>query len=82
MVVIRLARYGAKHAPKYRILVSDSKERATTGNFIENLGHYNPSPRGEETGLKLDVERANQWIKKGAKASDRVQALMRRAQNG
>ncbi len=76
MVVIRLARFGSKKRPKYRITVADSRKYAT-GKFLEIIGHYNPTPRGEEPKLKLDVEKAQEWIKKGAQPSLRVQTLMK-----
>jgi len=79
MVVIRLARFGTKHSPKYRITVADSR-RWLKGRFIEVIGHYNPAPRGKDVGLNIDLERANDWIRKGAQPSDRVKSLMRQAQ--
>ncbi|MCB0391449.1 MAG: 30S ribosomal protein S16 [Bdellovibrionales bacterium] len=79
MVVIRLARGGSTHKPKYRITVADSR-RAATGKYIEVLGTYNPSPRGKEVGLVFNLEKANEWIKKGAQPTKRVQYLMKKAQ--
>ena len=79
MVVIRLARFGATHQPKYRITVADSR-RAATGKFIEVLGSYNPSPQGKDPGLVFNVEKANEWIKKGAQPTRRVQSLIRKVQ--
>ena len=80
MVVIRLNRVGTKHKPKYRITVADSR-RWLGGKFIEVLGHYNPAPRGPEVGLKIDLEKANDWIKKGAQPTERVKSLLRKAQS-
>ena len=79
MVVIRLARFGTTHAPKYRITVADSR-RAATGKFIEVIGSYNPSPRGKDPGLTVDLEKANQWIKNGAQPTKRVKHLLSKAQ--
>jgi len=76
MVVIRLSRGGAKKRPFYHIVVAN-KERSRDGRFIERLGHYNPLASGKEVGLKLDVERAQHWISKGAQPSDRVKHLIK-----
>lgn len=81
MVVIRLARRGAKHQPKYRITVADSR-RSATGKYIEVLGTYNPCPSGQEKKIDMDLEKANQWIQKGAQPSERVKKLMKMAQAG
>lgn len=78
MVVIRLARFGSTHRPKYRVTVADSR-RWVKGKFIEVIGHYNPAPRGQEEGLKLDLEKANDWVQKGAQPTDRVKKLMKMA---
>ena len=76
MVVIRLNRGGSKKRPKYRITVADSRAWLG-GRFLEVIGYYNPSPRGQEKKLVMDVEKANEWIKKGAQPTDRVKSLMR-----
>jgi small subunit ribosomal protein S16 len=78
MVVIRLSRSGAKKRPFYHIVAADSR-RARDGRFIEQLGYYNPGARGQETPLKLDLERVQYWIGTGAKASDRVNFLIKQA---
>ena len=80
MVVIRLARGGSTHKPKYRITVADSR-RSSTGKFLEVLGTYNPSPSGKDPGLVFDLVKANEWIQKGAKPTKRVQYLMKKAQD-
>lgn len=76
MVVIRLARFGSKKRPKYRITVADSR-KFTTGKFLEVIGSYNPTPRGQEPKLTIDMEKAQAWIKKGAQPTLRVQTLMK-----
>lgn len=81
MVVIRLNRGGSKKRPKYRITVADSR-RWLGGKFLEVIGHYNPNPRGEEKKLVLDLEKANEWIKKGAQPTERVKSLIRTATTG
>lgn len=79
MVVIRLARFGKKHSPKYRLTVADHR-RWLGGKCIEVIGHYNPSPKQGETGFTCDMEKVNSWIAKGAQPSERVKSLLRKAQ--
>ncbi|MFV1992287.1 MAG: 30S ribosomal protein S16 [Acidiferrobacterales bacterium] len=78
MLTIRLARGGAKKRPYYRIFVGDSR-RATTGKNVEQLGFFNPMATGEEETLRIDLKRAQYWVEKGAKPSDRVAKLMKQA---
>jgi len=73
MVKIRLKRIGAKKAPVYNIVVADSR-KARNGKIIENIGLYNPM--SEPVELRIDTEKANEWIKKGAKPSDTVKYLL------
>ena len=79
MVVIRLARYGAKKVPKYRIMVADSR-RWRNGKFIENIGYCNPNPQGQDKKLVFDLKKAKEWVLKGAQPSDRVQTLIKLAE--
>jgi small subunit ribosomal protein S16 len=79
MVVIRLARFGKKHSPRYRITVADSR-RWLGGKFIEVIGHYNPKPQGSEVAFVCDLDKVQSWIAKGAQPSDRVKSLLRKAQ--
>lgn len=76
MVVIRLARFGTKHAPKYRVTVADSKKYVKK-KYIEILGTYNPTPRGADKKIVLDMPKLQEWIKLGAQPSDRVRHIMR-----
>ncbi len=78
MVVIRLARGGAKKRPFYTVLVSDSR-RAPGGKFIERVGFFNPQAAENEEALRLDRERIDYWVSKGAKMSDRVASLVKKA---
>lgn len=80
MVVIRLNRVGSKKRPKYRITVADSRNWLG-GKFIEVIGNYNPFPKGTEKSITIDMEKANDWIKKGAQPTLRVKSLMKKAQN-
>lgn len=79
MVVIRLARVGKKHNPKYRVTVADSR-RWVNGKFIEVVGHYNPNPQGKDKEFDLNLDKIQDWISKGAQPSDRVKSLLRKAQ--
>lgn len=78
MVVIRLARGGAKKRPFYSIVVADSRMRRD-GRYIERIGFFNPVARGNEVKLSLDADRMAYWIGQGAQASDRVVSLAKQA---
>ena len=75
MVKIRLRRMGAKKNPYYRIVVADSKS-PRDGRFIEEIGTYNPLASPSE--VKVDVERAEYWIKNGAQPTDTVRAILKK----
>ena len=75
MVVIRLARGGAKKRPFYHIVVADPRF-PRDGRFIEKLGYYNPVAAAHETALKVNMARFKDWVKRGACASQRVRALI------
>ncbi|HND85234.1 MAG TPA: 30S ribosomal protein S16 [Pseudobdellovibrionaceae bacterium] len=77
-VVIRLARVGTKHAPKYRITVADSR-RYVTGKFLDVLGYYNPTPSGQDKKVVLDQEKLQAWMSKGAQPTDRVKHVIKLA---
>lgn len=79
MVVIRLARLGAKKRPKYRVTVADSRY-FRNGRFIEVVGHYNPNPRGQEKEITLDLDKVKSWVGKGAQPTDRVKTLIKKAE--
>jgi len=79
MVVIRLARGGAKKRPFYQIIVTDSRN-ARDGRFIERIGFFNPTAQGKaEEKLRLDAERFAHWVSQGAQPSDRVASLAAQA---
>jgi small subunit ribosomal protein S16 len=78
MVVIRLARGGAKKRPFYNIVVADSRNRRD-GRFIERVGFYNPVAREGQEGVRLDQERIAHWQQNGAQLSDAVAKLVKRA---
>ena len=76
MVVIRLARGGAKKRPFYNVVVAESRNRRD-GRFIERVGFYNPvAPKGTER-LRLDAARISDWQGRGAQVSPTVARLMK-----
>ena len=76
MVVIRLARGGAKKRPFYNLVVADSR-RARDGRFIERIGFYNPkAPEGQEA-LRINKERLTHWQSKGAILSHTAARLVK-----
>ena len=74
-VKIRLRRMGAKKAPFYRVVVADSRY-PRDGRFIEELGYYNPCTEPSE--VKIDAEKAKQWIANGAQPTDTVKVLLKK----
>ncbi len=74
-VKIRMKRMGAKKKPFYRFVVADSRS-PRDGRFIEELGFYNPV--SEPVELKIDVEKAEKWLKNGAQPTDTVRALFKK----
>lgn len=76
MVVIRLARGGAKARPFFNIVVADKRTRRD-GRFIERIGFYNPIAKGGEEGLRIVQDRLTHWIGVGAQASPTVLRLIK-----
>ena len=76
MVVIRLARGGAKKRPFFHFVVADSR-RARDGRFIERIGFYNPKALEGVERLRIDRERLAHWKGKGAQLSDTVVRLVK-----
>ena len=76
MVVIRLARGGAKKRPFYHVVATDSRNKRD-GRYIERLGYFNPTASGQAHRLELQVERIEYWKSVGAQMSDRVASLMK-----
>ena len=72
-VKMRLTRLGDKKNPFYRIVVADSRV-ARDAKYIDLIGTYNPIANPEE--VKIDVEKAQQWIKNGAQPTETVKALL------
>ncbi len=76
MVVIRLARGGAKKRPFYKLVVADSRN-ARDGRFIERVGFYDPKAAEGVEGLRVDLDRINFWQSKGAQLSSTVARLVK-----
>ena len=76
MVRIRLRRQGAKKQPTYRIVVADQRA-SRDGRILENIGFFNP--RTEPETVSVDVVRARHWLEVGAKPSEAVERLLRKA---
>ena len=73
MLAIRLARYGKKKLPTYRVVVTD-KRRPRNGRFVEIVGTYDP--RKEPAEVKLNAERIKYWLGCGAQPSDTVRSFL------
>jgi small subunit ribosomal protein S16 len=74
MLSIRLKRVGTTKKPHYRVVVADSRAWRD-GRFVEVLGHYDP--RRQPAVVKIDTERAREWMKKGARPSETVASLLK-----
>ncbi len=76
MVIIRLARGGAKKRPFFNMVVADSR-KARDGKFIERVGFYNPRATGGEETLRVHTDRIDHWRSKGAQVSSTVKRLLK-----
>ncbi|MEG0830652.1 MAG: 30S ribosomal protein S16 [Anaerovoracaceae bacterium] len=76
MVKIRLKRIGAHKRPFYRVVVADSRA-PRDGKFIEEIGYYNPLT--EPADIKIDGERAKEWLDNGAQPTETVRSLLRKS---
>ena len=74
MLAIRLMRMGAKKSPSYRVVVKEKLSKRD-GDYVENVGFYNPTRDPAEVRLKMD--RVNYWIERGAQPTDTVRQLIR-----
>ena len=75
-VAIRLRREGSLNHPYYKVVVAD-KRSPRDGKFIEIIGNYDPKQTGDNS--KIDLERADYWIKCGARPSDTVRSIIKKA---
>ena len=78
MVRIRLARHSSKQNPFYHITVADQR-RSRDGRFIERVGFFNPVAKGSAEEYRIDMDRIDYWLSKGAQASEMVKKLVTRA---
>jgi small subunit ribosomal protein S16 len=74
-LIIRMKRMGRENSAFFRIVVADERKSAKGGPYIEELGYYNPTKNPPV--IKIDAERVNAWVAKGAKYSDTVKSIMR-----
>jgi len=79
VVVIRMARGGAKNRPFYNVVVADSR-MPRDGRFIERIGFYNPKASDNEPKFRLALDRVAHWVSQGAQPSDAVKKLIKRGQ--
>lgn len=75
-VKMRLTRIGKKKNPFYRVVIADARS-PRDGRFVEEIGYYNPLTEPAE--IKIDAEKAKQWIKNGAQPTDTVKALLKKS---
>jgi small subunit ribosomal protein S16 len=75
-VRIRLTRTGRKNEPHWRIAVFDSRTRRD-GRFLENLGVYEPGEKKPENKVKIDQERYDHWVSKGALPTESLERLLK-----
>ena len=75
MLSIRLTRMGAKKKPFYRIVVTEKRSKRD-GRFVESIGYYDPCRKPAE--VKIDRERVNYWLERGAQPSETVRSLIKR----
>ncbi|MDR3144612.1 MAG: 30S ribosomal protein S16 [Puniceicoccales bacterium] len=75
---IRLQRRGNRNRPVYKIVIAESTSRRD-GRFVEAIGNYDPNARGNSTELAMLLDRADYWISVGAKPTDTVKSLIKRA---
>lgn len=78
---IRLQVRGRRHHRKYRIVVAEEAARRD-GKHVEILGYYNPQPRGQDIKCEIDLDRAEYWKGVGAKPTETVAGLIRKARRG
>ncbi len=78
MVVIRLARSGAKKRPFFNVVVADARNRRD-GRFVERVGYYNPVAAANEKALVIDAERLAYWRSKGAQLSPAAARLVKQS---
>src|SRR3984957_20575581 len=76
---IRLSRIGSTHQPHYRIVVAEARAHGD-GDAVETIGTYDPRTKGQQVHLRLD--RVDYWLSKGAKPTDTLHSIIKRARKG
>lgn len=76
-VKLKLKRVGKKHQPFYRLIAIDSRKSLSSGEYLDNLGFYNPMVKPAE--FKVDAEKLKHWRSNGAQLSERVAKLLKQA---
>ena len=79
MLKIKLARFGKKHQPHFRIVINEAKDKRD-GSYTENIGHYAPTQTPKI--LELDTARYEYWVSKGAKPTETVASLYEKFKSG
>lgn len=79
MLKIKLARFGKKHQPHFRIVINEAKDKRD-GSYNENIGHYAPTQSPKI--LEINIDRYNYWISQGAKPTETVAALYEKFKSG
>jgi small subunit ribosomal protein S16 len=74
---IKLKRIGKRNQPFYRIIVIDQRKSTSSGDYLDNLGYYNPMVEPKQ--LKIDGDKAKAWISKGALPTEKVAKLLKQA---
>lgn len=80
MVVIRMARGGARNRPFYNIVVADSR-MPRDGRFLERIGFYNPKASGADSKFRIALDRVEHWVGQGAQPSAAVKKLIKRGKS-
>ena len=76
-VKLKLKRMGKRHQPHYRLIAIDSRKSLSSGEYLDNLGYYNPMVKPAE--FKVDAEKLKKWQSYGALPSERVAKLLKKA---
>lgn len=76
-IIIRMKRMGKTNTAFYRIVVANERKSAKGGPYVEEIGYYNPVKNPAE--IKVDVDKAKAWQAKGAKVSETVKSILKKA---
>lgn len=79
MLKIKLARFGKRNQPHYRIVVNEARDKRD-GSYVESIGHYAPTTTPKL--LEIDLDAYKRWLEKGAQPTDTVARLVKRFESG